>query len=51
MRFYSNRLWVLSWARGGGVDVFITDREQTIYGVTVSNNLISFERASPGTAL
>ncbi|HVG33668.1 MAG TPA: DUF4394 domain-containing protein [Pyrinomonadaceae bacterium] len=27
----------------------ITDREQTIYGVTVFNNLISFDRASPTT--
>jgi hypothetical protein len=27
----------------------IADREQTIYGVTVFNNLVSFERASPNT--
>ncbi|HEX8141546.1 MAG TPA: DUF4394 domain-containing protein [Pyrinomonadaceae bacterium] len=27
----------------------IADREQTIYGVTVFNNLVSFERASPST--
>ncbi len=29
--------------------LIIADREQTIYGVTNSNNLISFERASPST--
>lgn len=34
---------------GGAVDLIIADREQTIYGVTFFNNLISFERASPGT--
>ena len=27
----------------------IADREQTIYGITSSNNLISFERANPAT--
>jgi Domain of unknown function (DUF4394)/Calx-beta domain/Domain of unknown function (DUF4214) len=30
-------------------DVFIADREQTIYGVTFFNNLIAFERANPST--
>ncbi len=30
-------------------DVVINDREQTIFGVTVFNNLISFERANPAT--
>ena len=29
--------------------VFINDREQTIYAVTNANNLISFERANPAT--
>lgn len=29
--------------------VVIHDREQTIYGVTTSNNLIAFERANPAT--
>jgi len=31
------------------VQVFINDREQTIYGVTNTNTLISFERANPAT--
>jgi hypothetical protein len=29
--------------------VIIADREQTIYGVTAFNNLVSFERANPAT--
>jgi hypothetical protein len=31
------------------VQVIINDREQTIFGVTTSNSLISFERANPAT--
>ena len=32
-----------------GIQVTINDREQTIFGVTTTNTLISFERANPAT--